>query len=44
MRSPFEPWPAMDPSSSTIGVPEKPGCVVPSIVTGSTIVGSADRG
>ena len=29
-----------DPLSSMTGVPAKPGCVVPSIVTGSVIVGS----
>src|SRR5262245_34845440 len=44
IRSPFEPAPARDPSISMIGVPAKPGCVVPSIVTGSRIVGSADVG
>src|SRR4051794_4581343 len=39
MRSPLEPFGAEEPSISMIGVPAKPGCVVPSIVTASEIVG-----
>ena len=39
-----EVWPAWLPSISTIGVPAYPGCVVPSMVTASTIMGKADRG
>ena len=34
----LKPWVEADPSSSIIGVPAKPGWVVPSIVTGSVIV------
>src|SRR2546428_9164302 len=35
---------ARDPFSSIIGVPAKPGCVVPSIITGRVIVGRAEVG
>ena len=35
---------AEPPLSSTSGCPAKPGCVVPSIVTGSLIVGSGEAG
>src|SRR5437870_225285 len=43
ITSPFA-GPAMDPLNSMIGLPVKPGWVVPSIVTGSVIVGRADVG
>src|SRR5207253_1904849 len=36
--------PVLVPSISMIGLPEKPGWVVPSIVTASVIVGSTDAG
>ena len=41
--NPFAPAPAPAPSSSIKGVPEYPGCVVPSMVTGAVIAGSGDR-
>ena len=44
MRSPLVPLGAAEPSISMIGVPAKPGCVVPSIITGSVIAGRADVG
>ena len=44
MYRPLAPTPALEPSISMIGVPAKPGCVVPSITTGPTIVGSAESG
>ena len=42
MSRPSTPVPAAAPLSTMIGAPANPGCVVPSIVTGSVIVGSAD--
>ena len=41
--APFTPFTALSPTQLMIGVPA-PGWVVPSIVTGSVIVGSADSG
>ena len=42
MCSPLAPVPAAAPFSSMSGLPAKPGCVVPSIVTGSVIAGRAE--
>jgi hypothetical protein len=45
MRRPLTPAPLMDdPSSVMSGVPAKPGWVVPSIVTGPEMTGSAAAG
>ena len=44
MSRPVALAPAEVPSSSTIGGPIQPGCVVPSITTSSRICGSADAG
>ncbi|OLE77575.1 MAG: hypothetical protein AUG02_01580 [Chloroflexi bacterium 13_1_20CM_2_70_9] len=40
MISPSAPG-ASEPSSAIRGSPAKPGCVIPSMTTGSVIVGSA---
>src|SRR5215469_6359469 len=42
MLRPLTPKPAEAPLNTMIGVPAYPGCVVPSMVTGSVIVGSGD--
>jgi hypothetical protein len=42
MFNPFERL--FEPFNSTIGAPENPGCVVPSMTTGTVIIGSADVG
>ena len=44
IAKPLAPTPALVPFSSINGEPENPGCVVPSIITGSVIKGSADSG
>ena len=41
--SPTAPAPALAPSSSINGVPEYPGWVVPSMVTGAVTAGSAEQ-
>src|SRR4051812_27827642 len=42
--NPLIPAPALAPFNSMIGVPAKPGCVVPSITNGLVIVGKAEVG
>ena len=42
--SPLTPAPALSPRTSMIGVLTHPGCVVPSMITASVIVGSAEVG
>jgi len=42
--NPSAPVPAPDPFKTTSGVPENPGCVVPSITTAYVIGGRADKG